>query len=85
MQKERPALTRAGHILALRQIAQRERADVSSALDLVLNAGIRVYYAKHRLGCGYPGCTRANCCGGARAGHPKQARQIRIVAREEGQ
>jgi hypothetical protein len=62
--------TKAGCLLAVRQIAKREGVDVSDALENLIRSAIRLYFLKNGLGCGFSGCTRLGCCDGRRRPRP---------------
>lgn len=58
------------------ELAILERRDPLEMYRLVLDAGVRVFQRKHRLGCGFPGCKK-RCCS-----HPRG--QMRLVWPESG-
>lgn len=54
----------------------------ASVLRLLVRAGLRVYRRSGNLFCGYPNCTRKDCCAGDRKGRPAELlefRQLRLL------
>lgn len=49
----------------IQRIADLERRSRSEVARLLLLAGLRAYKRGRPLLCGYPDCTRKDCCGGA--------------------
>lgn len=54
----------------------------ASVIRLLVRAGLRVYRRSGNLFCGYPNCTRKDCCAGERKGRPAELlefRQLRLL------
>ena len=64
---------RARIVLAIRRIARREKIDETEAVHRVADAGVRAYFHRNQLGCGYVECSLGNRCGtqGRRFGSPR--------------
>jgi hypothetical protein len=45
----------------VRRLANQENRDPVEMYRLVVDAGLRVFLRKHRLGCGFNGCQK-RCC-----------------------
>ncbi len=66
----------------IQEVAKREGVDEEAALALVVTAGLRHFRTKHRISCGFAGCTRSDCCGGWN--RDRTSNTVRLVREERG-